>query len=1357
MTYLTHSDSIEKIGLSARSYNALRRNGIHTIEALLALDPEQINLIKNLGVKSLDEIVNLQNEIKCGGYSKLAESGDIGTINSIKSATIPSLFFDAAGNLCRDMPLSELALSFRANRILTEAGYKFASALQNVTTEKLLELPNMGKSTVNEIILTIAKLEFETVNINNKDASQVEASCMEFVHSFVRHIPTHAGELYENLLPYYENACEYDLLVDNDSLFKVPILRNLIAEKIIAILECNFFGISREEIFCAFPDALVSENTMNMVLHELSTQGRLLLGETIEIDRPTLWEYVNSISDDKQRQLLTLRLNGKSLEEIGSTIGVTRERVRQIIKKCLNKKQVVIREDKYQKIYETYSFSKEDFVLAFDTDDSVYTYLTLVCKEAGDLPIEQFLEDAAYPVELRKDTERAVYKNYFIFDGIRVLKRRAELVDYVVHAYFQEETRFDAFVETYNNILNELNLVGDSRFALNDRTYQNRLADADNVLWKYPSRFRYYDMTGRDFTALLYGLNMEQYIDAEYSSLKFFRSHPELMDEYDLRDEYELHNLLKKLYSKNQNSSLTFSRMPMIEFGNADRNNQVLDLLIHLAPINVEEFCIAYEAEYGVLARTVAGSFLACIDIYRDSSGMYDISAEPLPAEQMLIMKKLLQDDYYDISLIVQLYLREFPTAHPNMINSYTLKSMGFNVFSSYVIKNSYANAAEYFRHILTAEDIVETKGFSATLTSQISFTNELYNMKNRYEIVEFEPLRYINRRRLEQLGVTVQDMINYCDQVADFIKPKNYFTIHSLRQQGFVHALYDLRFDDWFYASILSEDKERYRYQRMGGTKVFCKNVKHITMEDLFGHVIQQHVSINIYDFIELLKDEYEIKIGKHKVIEVISSSTIMYYDRVMEQIRQNNVTINDLPNDDDCEKAKYIIATKFKNGYRVSSNIDFERFKSFYVSEYAENFTFELNNLEYILSSFAVVYDDRAYVYNAEAIDSVRTYFEQTDSPCIYINTFFEKFSEELYAHGIFSIDLLKAFIEKNYSNIQCKGNYIYLQHGITPTDLVRKVFVEQETWTIDELYSRFPFIKEDTVRQILNRDEYFRVETNVFTHINNIILPEDEGEKVANFVKDSLRYKDYTIASELDLSQFERLNPHYPFLVIRDAVFNKFLAGHFSKSGQVITHRGDKLRVFDILEQFCREVETISLEELNSFEAMFDPKGRTHSLSLNVANNIMVRVSNKLFVADNRFSFDVEGIDGIIALYCRENFIPIRSIVDFTLFPCAEYPWNSFLLESYVRKFSHLFKFDVRAANSSNIGVIVRKSFAYNRYDEILAIALAKSQTPLDNAKAVGDYLYDVGYIGWRNLGKSEKNILDRAKKLREEAVN
>lgn len=57
---------------------------------------------------------------------------------------------------------------------------------------------------------------------------------------------------------------------------------------------------------------------------------------------------------------------------------------------------------------------------------------------------------------------------------------------------------------------------------------------------------RYYDIDSRDYKELLDTLALDRFSNTEISTLKFFNDFPELMNKYDIRDQYELHNLLKK-------------------------------------------------------------------------------------------------------------------------------------------------------------------------------------------------------------------------------------------------------------------------------------------------------------------------------------------------------------------------------------------------------------------------------------------------------------------------------------------------------------------------------------------------------------------------------------------------------------------------------------------------------------------------------------------------------------------------------------------------------------------------------------------------------------------------------------------
>lgn len=67
--------NIEELALSVRSYNAIRRTGISTIEDLIdRLNQGDLKGIRNLGVKSYKEI---QTKILVYGFERLSESEQV--------------------------------------------------------------------------------------------------------------------------------------------------------------------------------------------------------------------------------------------------------------------------------------------------------------------------------------------------------------------------------------------------------------------------------------------------------------------------------------------------------------------------------------------------------------------------------------------------------------------------------------------------------------------------------------------------------------------------------------------------------------------------------------------------------------------------------------------------------------------------------------------------------------------------------------------------------------------------------------------------------------------------------------------------------------------------------------------------------------------------------------------------------------------------------------------------------------------------------------------------------------------------------------------------------------------------------
>ena len=62
-----------------------------------------------------------------------------------------------------------------------------------------------------------------------------------------------------------------------------------------------------------------------------------------------------------------------------------------------------------------------------------------------------------------------------------------------------------------------------------------------------------------------------QYDGYKISTLDLFKKHLKLMAEYDIRNGYELHNLLRKI---NSNDRITIKRMPFIIVGQIKKQNR---------------------------------------------------------------------------------------------------------------------------------------------------------------------------------------------------------------------------------------------------------------------------------------------------------------------------------------------------------------------------------------------------------------------------------------------------------------------------------------------------------------------------------------------------------------------------------------------------------------------------------------------------------------------------------------------------------------------------------------------------------------------------------------------------------------
>ena len=123
----------------------------------------------------------------------------------------------------------------------------------------------------------------------------------------------------------------------------------------------------------------------------------------------TLNDYLDM--DFNRKEFLILRLEGKSLQEIGDVFGISRERVRQIVGKIINRMPRIYEVKQYHEVFSKYMISKDIFINIFSSDGRVYELLCLLFKK-GKQDISNYI--------LEGDFDESA-KNYIVSKSSRIV------------------------------------------------------------------------------------------------------------------------------------------------------------------------------------------------------------------------------------------------------------------------------------------------------------------------------------------------------------------------------------------------------------------------------------------------------------------------------------------------------------------------------------------------------------------------------------------------------------------------------------------------------------------------------------------------------------------------------------------------------------------------------------------------------------------------------------------------------------------------------------------------------------------------------------------------------------------------
>ena len=169
-----------------------------------------------------------------------------------------------------------------------------------------------------------------------------------------------------------------------------------------------------------------------------------------------------------------------------------------------------------------------------------------------------------------------------------------------------------------------------------------------------------------------------------------------------------------------------------------------------------------------------------------------------------------------------------------------------------------------------------------------MTYSDVLLDLKTNRVLIEYEPNRLIHIRRLLQNGVNEQMLQNFCDEVYDYVDDNAYFSLRSLKNNGFTSDLFDLGFSDWFYSILLLFDS-RFSYSNMFGNIILYKGNKEITIKSFETMLIQKHQSIDVYDLMSEMNDNYGCHVQDRLDLIYKVADTEIHHDRTLDRLYAN------------------------------------------------------------------------------------------------------------------------------------------------------------------------------------------------------------------------------------------------------------------------------------------------------------------------------------------------------------------------------------------------------------------------------------------------------------------------------------
>ncbi|MDK2819451.1 MAG: hypothetical protein KFW07_01300, partial [Mycoplasmataceae bacterium] len=306
----------------------------------------------------------------------------------------------------------------------------------------------------------------------------------------------------------------------------------------------------------------------------------------------------------------------------------------------------------YFNIIHDFNVPYEKFFSIFKINIETYNYLKYFYKNIEDNPdddCKEYNEIAFFQNLNITNKEQYLKANNLIFENEELVKIKFnEMLRLFITLNKGKIFRIDELENDFIKFAIERRLEVEK-----GRKTIAKLERNENLIYSFRKEARYYDYSLIDKDILNNIENILLNYKGLYSSQYFFDNHTFFKKDLDIRNHYELHNLIKKYFSCFEESGIFIKRMPNILIGYKNKKDFYKQLIFDFAPIKENDFYTILNSEYGNEISSLRSNLPLLLSKY-NVNDEYIVNFTPLTDTQVKdIIQKMLKDNVLpDIILI---------------------------------------------------------------------------------------------------------------------------------------------------------------------------------------------------------------------------------------------------------------------------------------------------------------------------------------------------------------------------------------------------------------------------------------------------------------------------------------------------------------------------------------------------------------------------------------------------------------------------------------------------------------------------------------------------------------------------------